>query len=78
VSVGVTFSVVLAAERSRAVPPATRFQAQIAVPVLSEVVASTTDLTDEGQFVAAPVLHVICVNETTPEEAVGSDCDWRA
>src|ERR1700756_1619847 len=45
----VTSSVVLAWLISRAVPPVCRFHAQIALPVLLTVVASTTDLTEFGQ-----------------------------
>src|SRR5438309_2308631 len=63
-SVGETFSVVLAAFIARAAPPATRFQAQIALPVLSEVVANTTLFTEAGQSVAAPVAKVFCAHTT--------------
>jgi hypothetical protein len=77
----VKFSVVFAAFIARAAPPGTRFQAQIALPVLSDVVTNTTDLTDAGQSVAAPVDHVFCANATADgfaAVAVGSDSDWRA
>jgi hypothetical protein len=77
----VKFSVVFAAFIALAAPPVTRFQAQIALPVLSAVVTSTHDFTDAGQSVADPVDHVFCANATAvgfADDAVGSDSDWRA
>jgi hypothetical protein len=74
-------SVVFAAFRARAVPPATRFHAHIALPVLSDVVASTHDFTDAGQSVADPVANVLTANaiaEGFAAEAVGSDSVCRA
>lgn len=80
-SVGVKFSVVFAAFIARAVPPATRFQAHNALPVLSDVVTRTTLFTDDGQSVADDVAHVFCENTTADgfaDVAVGSDSVCRA
>jgi hypothetical protein len=79
--VGVNDSVVFAAFNARAVPPATRFHAQIALPVLSDVVTSTHDFTEAGQSVADPVANVLTANAIADgfaADAVGSDSVCRA
>jgi hypothetical protein len=55
----VTCSVVFACDKSLAAPPTIRFQAHNAFPELSALVTNTTDFTDAGQSVAAPVAHDI-------------------
>jgi len=77
--VGVKFSVVLAAFIALPVVPF-RFQAQIATPVLSVVVTTTTLFTAAGQSVADPVAQDIWANEITvglAEVGVGRAWDWR-